>query len=475
MKSKRILLIIGICYLLCSGILYRISTKVVDKRLSIVEINDIICTVENNTNMDKLEKLVDEKEEQSRKSEKETILDLENTQTKDRKGIESYHEEIYTKQDINNIKKTIKQYHHAICILDKNENILYQSSKKVSTTVMKAIELGDTVMNIEKAGRNLGYVLISNHTNTVEQKYKQIRFFVFTSGAFVIISLMFYAMYIDKRIIKPFEKLTVFAKDIAAGNLDAPLVMDRGNVFGAFTESFDIMREQLSIARENEKEANQSKKELVASLSHDIKTPLASIKALAEVLLVTMQDNTQLNKVHAIENKAIQIEELTNNLFHSTLEELQIIKVEHQEEESSILTDILYGVDYQHKINKIEIPECLIICDRLRLEQVFDNIIFNSYKYANTDITMQSRIFDNYLEIHFRDYGGGVDENEVPLLMQKYYRGSNAKGKNGAGIGLYMSQYFMKKMHGMITVNNTLDGFEVSVYISLVGNQAIKE
>ena len=71
----------------------------------------------------------------------------------------------------------------------------------------------------------------------------------------------------------PFRKLRRFARDVAAGNLDIPLEMDSYGSFGAFTESFGLMREELKKARENERAADQSKKELVASLSHDINTP----------------------------------------------------------------------------------------------------------------------------------------------------------------------------------------------------------
>ena len=74
-----------------------------------------------------------------------------------------------------------------------------------------------------------------------------------------------------------------FAERIADGNLDIPLKMDRQNLFGAFTESFDIMRTELKKSRIAEANANESKKELVAKLSHDIKTPIASIKAASEV------------------------------------------------------------------------------------------------------------------------------------------------------------------------------------------------
>ncbi len=86
--------------------------------------------------------------------------------------------------------------------------------------------------------------------------------------------------------IRPFLNLRKFARQIAKGNLDFPLKARKHNYFGAFTESFDLMREELKRARESECLANQSKKELVAELSHDIKTPVAAIRAACEVLLL---------------------------------------------------------------------------------------------------------------------------------------------------------------------------------------------
>jgi len=87
--------------------------------------------------------------------------------------------------------------------------------------------------------------------------------------AFIIIAILMY-VYCERKILSPFRKLQKFAHHITAGNLDIQLTMDKNNVFGAFTESFDIMRDELRLAKENENKANKSKKELIASLAHDI-------------------------------------------------------------------------------------------------------------------------------------------------------------------------------------------------------------
>jgi len=279
--------------------------------------------------------------------------------------------------------------------------------------------------------------------------------------------MLSYLIYINKKVLAPFDKLKTFARNVAAGNLAIPLSMDEDNVFGAFTESFDIMREELAKSRENERRANESKKELVASLSHDIKTPLASIKAIAELMEVQLQEEKFKNKVNTIWNKADQIELLTNNLFHATLEELKELKVENQEEASGILGAMLQNCDYLHRIDKYEVPECLIICDKLRLQQVFDNIISNSYKYANTNIIVTFQIKEDNLEIRIQDFGQGVDDEDLPLLFTKYYRGQNSEGRSGAGIGLYISKYFIEKMGGRIEALNENPGFCVRIEIPL--------
>ncbi|MBO7339104.1 MAG: HAMP domain-containing histidine kinase, partial [Lachnospiraceae bacterium] len=84
--------------------------------------------------------------------------------------------------------------------------------------------------------------------------------------------------------LKPLKEMEAFAEEIAKGNLDVPLPMRRFSVFESFTESFDLMREELAAAKEREREAEKAKREMVAELSHDLKTPVATIQATCEVM-----------------------------------------------------------------------------------------------------------------------------------------------------------------------------------------------
>ena len=294
----------------------------------------------------------------------------------------------------------------------------------------------------------------------------QVFFSLFTL-AFIALGVWFY-LYCDRGILAPFRKLQGFAGRIAAGDLDASLEMDRHNLFGAFTESFDLMREELHIARESERRANQSKKELVASLSHDIKTPVASIKAVTELMLLKAADEKESERLHTIAAKAEQINALITDMFHATLEELQALPVSPVEVQSTQLPDLIREADYKGRIKPFSIPNCIVLADPLRLQQVFDNLISNAYKYADTEMEIAASFEARHLVIALKDFGAGVPEEELPLLMHKFYRGKQAEHSSGYGLGLFISAYFMEQMSGGLSCENQPDGFVVKISLPLV-------
>ncbi|MBD5504659.1 MAG: HAMP domain-containing histidine kinase [Lachnospiraceae bacterium] len=283
----------------------------------------------------------------------------------------------------------------------------------------------------------------------------------------ILLLLLIYAVLLILYLnyIRPFRILREFAAQVAKGNLELALPIRKNNFFGVFTESFDLMRQELKRARESEYQANISKKELIAELSHDIKTPVATIKATCEVMQVTEQKEDTLRKIGVIAGKAEMIDNLVGNMFHATMEELEVLKVEPIEESSLIIPEMFHDFKYYGQITlENDIPECLLYFDKLRLQQVLDNIINNSYKYAGTEVKV--RFIENAegIIIKIRDFGQGTTEEELALIKEKFYRGSNTEGKSGSGLGLYLADNFMKQMGGEIECYNE-DGFVVELFL----------
>jgi len=272
--------------------------------------------------------------------------------------------------------------------------------------------------------------------------------------------------------IRPFNKLSDFAASVSKGNLNVPLNMDRHNYFGAFTESFDRMREELKLSAEREAAANRSKQELVAEISHDIKTPVATIKATCEVMEIKYKEDDIREKVSVIKSKATSVEHLIDNMFRATLDDLDELKVTPREESSLIIEDMLAGLRFYGTVEqKGSVPECLILVDKLRLEQVIDNIAGNSFKYAGTTLEVEYKSDPDNIHVILSDRGPGVPEKELAMLTTKFYRGSEAagSGKDGSGLGLYLASRFMEKMGGGLDLKNREGGgFTTEIVIKKV-------
>ena len=354
-------------------------------------------------------------------------------------------------------------------ILDENGECIYinDASGKVSTSINEAIKNNDTVLDVEVGGQILGKIIFLNLTSEKIEAYKSdLRLVIILISAVQLLVILGYFIYLKKNITDPFKKLNAFALRVAGGNLDLPLNRDKGNAFGDFTEAFDIMRSEIKKARAAEKKAYDDKNEMVAQLSHDIKTPVSSIKSTSEIGYEITKEEKTKEYFNQINIKTDQIKTLVDNLFNSSVSDVTEIAVSPSQYSSDIIAELIGNSDYLNRTKSpAKVPECRIFADRLRLQQAFDNVFMNSYKYADTDMTVDAYLEDEYLVVKISDYGPGVKESELPLLKGKYKRGSNVSEKDGAGLGLYLTDYFLTNMDGKLELKNEEPGFSAMLYI----------
>lgn len=126
----------------------------------------------------------------------------------------------------------------------------------------------------------------------------------------------------------------------------------------------------------------------------------------------------------------------------------------------------------------IAATEAFVNMDDKRFLQVFENLINNSRKYAVDDaklyfsnkleINISEKIEDKYLVIDVWDNGPGIDDNDLPFIFNKFYRGHNAGSRNGAGLGLYIVKYIVEQFGGDISAYNAKPGFGVVIKLPLV-------
>lgn len=139
-------------------------------------------------------------------------------------------------------------------ILDRNGNVIYdnRSDHSEAITVEAAIKHRYPYTYITENNQITGIVVLTDSKKQFKHLRTNIIAVYCVCGLLLIGAAAVFRAYIRKTIIRPFAKMKDFASCVAAGDLDRPLEMDKGNLFGAFSESFDIMREELKASRERE-------------------------------------------------------------------------------------------------------------------------------------------------------------------------------------------------------------------------------
>lgn len=350
-------------------------------------------------------------------------------------------------------------------ILDINGNVIYdnRSDRSEAITVETAMQRRYSYIYITENNQITGSVVLTDSNKRFDRLRTNIITVYCVCGFLLIGAAAALGVYICKAIIRPFTKMKDFASYIAAGDLDRPLEMDKDNMFGAFSESFDIMREELKASRARELSLQKKERELIASLSHDLKTPVTGIKLTSELMAAIFFQNEgqeitvtedMTGKMNNICKRADEIGVLVGDLFSSTLENLGEFKVECSDENSAVIAEIVSKYDDRGLVRISEIPQVIVHIDKLRLSQVIGNIIFNSYKYAGTSIDISFRLAESFLEVSISDSGSGVPEDEIELITNKFYRGREHGDKEGSGLGLYIARILMDKMGGELSVRS---------------------
>ena len=348
-------------------------------------------------------------------------------------------------------------------LFDREGNVLYstveQADMSYSARINRAVGNGDVLMDF-------GDDKIVFYTDGQGRFAKMRDTFIWFAVASLLamaICLAIGVSIIYVRALRPFAKLKDFAGEVAKGNLDSPLILDRYQTFGAFGEAFDIMRNNLKESRIAEQKSSMEKRRLLQEIGHDIKTPLSSIRAIAECAIAQGEDDYNI-----ILDKANTIENLVNDFYQASLEEegqLSIYITKHTSEEFAKLIE---ESDYNSRVTRNSPPACDILYDKIRMSQIIDNIIANSYKYADTPINVDMSVRDNKFVTVIKDFGAGVDTKQLRYVMDRFYRGEKTSESLGQGLGLHICRKLVSRMGGEMNCRND-GGFAVEISLPVFG------
>ena len=282
--------------------------------------------------------------------------------------------------------------------------------------------------------------------------------------------------YVYVAILRPFDKMKAFAQKISQGDFDVPLDYERSNYFGDFTWAFDSMRREITKARSCEREAIENNKTVIATLSHDIKTPISSIRAYAVGLQANLDGTPEKREkyVSVIMKKCDEVSRLTNDLFLHSLSDLEKLKISLEEIElCGFVENVIAELSAEQGDVIFEKPDfsAQVMADCNRLTQILENLVNNARKYAKSRIEVNLTKEDGNVSIHVQDYGPGIPDEDMPFIFDKFYRGRNCGSEQGSGLGLYIVKYIAEQMHGRVLLHNHADGLEAVIMLPV--NRAV--
>lgn len=279
------------------------------------------------------------------------------------------------------------------------------------------------------------------------------------------ITSTFLALWINEDIYKPLKDLSQGMKNIGEGNFDYRLKSNVKGDLSILFENYEQMRWKLKESEE-EKEQNEKKsKELVSNITHDLKTPITSIKGYVEGIMDGVADTPEkMDKyIKTIYNKANDMNRLINEL--TTYSGIDSNKIPYHFiviNVSDYFTDCVeeVGLDLEQKgirlnfTNLIPVETC-IVADPEQLKKVINNIISNSVKYmGHPNGTIDIRLLDENesIKVEIEDDGVGIAAKDIGNIFERFYRADASRNslQGGNGIGLSIVKKIVEDHGGYV-------------------------
>ena len=283
----------------------------------------------------------------------------------------------------------------------------------------------------------------------------------------VVLTNRFLVRFMLRRVEEPVGRLTAAAARISEGDLGTRIAYERQDEFLPVCEAFDRMGERLRVSGERAAAEEQSRRELFAGISHDLRSPLTSVRAYTEALLdgVAQTPEDARRYLTKIRTHEAEIERLVEALFLYTKMQLRDYPVHttavHLAPELARITED-NPMDHL-TVDLGGVGDVFVAADPFLLERVTVNLLDNSRKYRRGDtatVTVTAERGGEGVRLTFRDDGIGVPPETLPRLFDPFYRTDPARAypAGGSGLGLAIVREAVRHMGGRVFAESPQGG-----------------
>lgn len=274
-------------------------------------------------------------------------------------------------------------------------------------------------------------------------------------------------LYLKHRLIRPFQQLSSLPQELARGHFKGIVKEENNNYFGRFLWGIGQLKDTLDASRKRQLELEKEKKKMLLSLSHDIKTPLETIKLYGNALEENLYESESQRScaAHQIAVKADEIGRYVKEIMKTSREDILDIRVEEGEFYlDQLIKQVLatYGEKCRIRLLELEVgpfENRLLRGDLQRAVEVFENLFENAFKYGDGRRIQITFFEEDYCQlIRVFNTGRPVSDNEFNHIFESFFRAGNSEGISGTGLGLYICKELMRKMGGEIFAQKEDEG-----------------
>ncbi len=305
--------------------------------------------------------------------------------------------------------------------------------------------------------------------------------FIFAMVFILFLTACIFTTWIYRSIVQPIRELRQATEKIKSGNLDFQVVATSNDEMGQLCTDFEKMRQRLKESAEEKIRFDNENRELISNISHDLKTPITSIKGYVEGIMDGVADTPEKMEryLKTVYNKTNDMQRLIDELtFYSKIDTNRIPynfrKINVNDYFGDCAEEV--GLDLGAKnivfqyANYVD-ENVMVIADPEQIRRVVNNIIGNSCKYFDKSqcfINMRIKDVGDFIQVEIEDNGKGIAAKDIPYIFDRFYRTDSSRNssKGGSGIGLSIVRKIMEDHGGKVWASSK-EGTGTVVYFVL--------
>lgn len=257
------------------------------------------------------------------------------------------------------------------------------------------------------------------------------------------------------------------AHQLAAGNLSARVELNELDELADVAGAFNVMADELQHSFARQKELEKARRDLVAAVSHDLRTPLTSIRAMVEAMAdEVVTDPKTVHRYYAtIRSQIENLSGLINDLFE--LSQLETGQIELRLEAvnlNDLLSDVLESMQPQARAKSVSLKGIfyedlpIIKAEMVKIQRVLFNLVQNALRHTGErgTISLVTNVVPEGVRVDVADTGEGITPEDLPHIFDQFFRGEKSRSREtgGAGLGLAIAKRIIEAHNGQIWVDS---------------------